>query len=63
MVKNLLVLIDEGKYGVSIVLDLRAAYDSADHSLLFQDCPKNIEIEGGALDYMKSFLGMRIYRL
>ena len=60
VVNDLLIMLDEGKCGILILLDLSAAFDTVVHSLLLKDL-KAIGIEGEALDYLKSFLINRTY--
>ena len=60
VVNNLLVLMDEGKCGVLILLDLSAAFDTVEHNLLLQVC-EDIGIEGSALKYLKSYLENRTF--
>ena len=55
MVNNVLILMDDGKCGALILLDLSAAFDTVDHNLLMQDY-RNIRIEGDALGYLRSHL-------
>ncbi len=51
VVNKLLLLMDEGKCGIFILLDLNAAFDSVVHSLLLADC-KTLGIDEDALDYL-----------
>ena len=60
VVNDLLIMLDEGKCGILILLDLSAAFDTVVHSLLLKDL-KAIGIEGEALDYLESFLINRTY--
>ena len=60
VVNDLVVLMDEGKCGILILLDLSAAFDTVVHSLLLEDC-MSIGIEGNALAYLKSYLENRVY--
>ena len=62
VINDLLVLMDEGKCGILILLDLSAAFDTVVHSLLLNDC-KSIGIEGSALEYIQSYLEDRTYRV
>ena len=55
VVNNVLILMDDGKCGALILLDLSAAFDTVDHNLLMQDY-RNIRIEGDALGYLRSHL-------
>ena len=55
VVNDLLIMLDEGKCGILILLDLSAAFDTVVHSLLLKDLKAN-GIEGEALDYLESFL-------
>ena len=60
VVSDLLILMDEGKCGILILLDLSAAFDTVVHSILLKDL-KQIGIEGEALCYLESFLTNRTY--
>ena len=60
VVNDLLMLMDQGKCGVLILLDLSAAFDTVKHDFLLADC-KEIGIDGDALDYLKSYLENRSY--
>ncbi len=50
----------EGKCGILILVDLRAAFHTVVHELLLCDCEK-IGIEGSTSAYLKSYLENRIY--
>ena len=60
VVNDLLMLMDEGKCGVLILLDLSAAFDTVVHSLLLEDL-KAIGIEGEALEFLENYLNNRTY--
>ena len=60
VVNDLLIMMDEGKCGILILLDLSAAFDTVIHSSLSKDL-KAIGIESEALDYLESFLINRTY--
>ena len=60
VVNDLLIMLDEGKCGILILLDLSAAFDTVVHSLLLKDL-KSIGIESEALDYLESFSINRTY--
>ena len=60
VINDLLVLMDNGKCGILILLDLSAAFDTVVHSLLLKDC-KAIGIEDDALEYIRSYLEDRTY--
>ena len=60
VVSDLLIMLDEGKCGILILLDLSAAFDTVVHSLLLKDL-KDIGVECDALDYIESFLINRTY--
>ena len=64
VVNDLLIMMDEGKCGILILLDLSAAFDTVVHSLLLKDL-KAIGIEGEALDFLESFLinKLTVYKL
>ena len=60
VVSNLLSLMDEGKCGILVLLDLSAAFDTVVHELLLDDL-KNIGIEENALKYLENYLKDRKY--
>ena len=60
VVNDLLMLMDQGKCGILILLDLSAAFDTVVHSFLLDDC-KEIGIDEDALDYLRSYLENRTY--
>lgn len=60
VVNDMHELMDEGKCGILILLDLSAAFDTVVHDILLHDCEK-IGIEGAALAYIKSYLENRTY--
>ena len=60
VVNDLMIMMDEGKCGILILLDLSAAFDTVVHSLMLKDL-QAIGIEGEALDYLKTFLINRTY--
>ena len=60
VVSDLLIMMDTGKCGILILLDLSAAFDTVVQSLLLNDL-NAIGIEGEALDYLESFLTNRAY--
>ncbi len=60
VINNLIILMDEGKCGLLILLDLSAAFDTVVHESLFMDC-KSVGIDGDALTYLRSYLENRQY--
>lgn len=60
MVSDMRGLLDEGKCGLLLLLDLSAAFDTVVHSILLRVC-ENIGIEGAALAYLRSYLEGRAY--
>lgn len=54
--------INEGKYTLSIFLDIRKAFDSVNHEILFHKL-KNAGIRGTTLSWFKSFLTGRNQRI
>ena len=60
VVNDMLLLMDDGKCGIMILLDLSAAFDTVVHSILLHDC-ENIGIKGDALNYLRSYLENRTY--
>lgn len=60
VINDLLVLMDNGKCGILILLDLSAAFDTVVHKLLLEDC-KAIGISDNALAYLQSYLTDRTY--
>ncbi len=55
VINDLILLMDEGKCGLLILLDLSAAFDTLVHELLIMDC-KSVGIDGDALIYLRSYL-------
>ena len=53
-------MMDELKYGLLILLDLSAAFDTAIHNLLYEDM-KKIGIESDAFEYLVSYIEGRTY--
>ena len=62
VMNSLVVNMDKGKCSVLILLDLSAAFDTVDHKLLLQDC-NEVGIVGNALEYLKSYLSNRSYKV
>ncbi len=60
VVKDLIILMDEGKCDLLILLDLSAAFDTVVHELLLMDC-KSVGIDGDALTYLRSYHENRQY--
>ena len=60
VVNDMLTMMDSGKCGILILLDLSAAFDTVVHSLLLKDL-RAIGVEGDALNYLESFLTNRTY--
>lgn len=53
-------LLDDGKCGILLLLDLSAAFDTVVHDILLRVC-ENFGIEGSALSYLRSYLEGRTY--
>ena len=60
VVSDLILLMDEGKCGILILLDLSAAFDTVVHSLLLEDL-ESVGIEGEALELLKDYIEGRTY--
>lgn len=60
VVNDMQVLMDEGRCGILILLDLSAAFDTVVHDILLRDC-ESLGIEGQALAFLKSYLQNRTY--
>ena len=60
VVSDLILLMDEGKCGILILLDLSAAFDTVVHSFLLEDL-ETIGIEDEALELMKNYIEGRTY--
>lgn len=53
-------LLDDGRCGLLLMLDLSAAFNTVVHNILLHDC-ENFGIEGTALSYLRSYLENRTY--
>ena len=60
IVSDMRTLMDDGKCGLLVLLDLSAAFDTVVHSVLLSVCER-IGIIGAALSYLKSYLTGRNY--
>ncbi len=60
VINDLSILMDEGKCGLLILLDLSDAFDTVVHESLLMDC-KSVGIDGDVLTYLKSYLENRQY--
>ena len=56
---DILWAMDDGKVGVLVLLDLSAAFDTVDHSLLIQRLQKEVGLTGTALSWFRSYLENR----
>ena len=60
---NILWAMDDGKVGILVLLDLSAAFDTVDHSLLIQRLQNEAELTGTALSWFRSYLENRCQRV
>ena len=56
ILNDLLVMIDGGNNAVLVLLDLSAAFDTLDYTLLLQRLHAEIGLDGSALDWFSSYL-------
>ena len=56
ILNDLLVMIDGGNNAILVLLDLSAAFDTLDHTLLLQRLHAEIGLDGSALDWFSSYL-------
>ena len=56
---DLLRILDDGSFAVLVLLDLSAAFDTVDHSVLLQTLSERARIRGRALAWIKSYLSGR----
>uniref|UniRef100_A0A3P9LV04 Reverse transcriptase domain-containing protein n=1 Tax=Oryzias latipes TaxID=8090 RepID=A0A3P9LV04_ORYLA len=56
---DILLANDDGNYVVLVLLDLTAAFDTVDHSILISTLQNSLGIRGTALDWFKSYLAER----
>ena len=59
MTNDLLVASDNGQLSVLVLLDLSAAFDTIDHTILLHRLKTLVNIKGTALKWFKSYLGNR----
>ena len=59
ILNDLLVMTDGGNNAVLVLLDLSAAFDTLDHTLLLQRLHAEIGLDGSALDWFSSYLSCR----
>ena len=59
ILNDLLVMIDGGNNAVLVLLDLSAAFDTLDHTLLLQRLHAEIGLDGSALYWFSSYLSCR----
>ena len=59
ILNDLLVMIDGGNNAILVLLDLSAAFDTLDHTLLLQRLHAEIGLDGSALDWFSSYLSCR----
>ena len=59
ILNDLLVMVDGGNNAVLVLLDLSAAFDTLDHTLLLQRLHAEIGLDGSALDWFSSYLSCR----
>ena len=55
--------LDQGKVAILVLLDLSAAFDTIEHSLLLARCEQLFGIKGAALKWLKSYLEERSQRV
>lgn len=60
VVNDMQRLLDDGKCGLLLLLDLSAAFETVVHEILLRVC-ENFGIEGSALLYLRSYLEGRSY--
>ena len=59
ILNDVLVMIDGGNNAVLVLLDLSAAFDTLDHTLLLQRLHAEVGLDGSALDWFSSYLSCR----
>ena len=59
ILNDLLVMIGGGNKAILVLLDLSAAFDTLDHTLLLQRLHAEISLDGSALDWFSSYLSCR----
>ena len=63
MFEDLLEEMDRGNVMALLLLDMSAAFDTVDHSMLVQVLNSRFGICGAALNWFESYLGSRSYRV
>ena len=60
---DIVMALDEKCYAVLVLLDLSAAFDVIDHSILLQRLEHSFGISGSAVSWIKSYLSDRVMRV
>lgn len=55
MIKDVLLTVDAGSSVVLVLLNLSAAFDTVDHTVLFSRLEQFVGIQGKALNWFQSF--------
>lgn len=63
LIDDILVAVDKGSGVVMLIIDLSAAFDTVDHSVLLKILRQQYHITGMALDWIRAFLSGRTQRV
>ena len=63
MFNDLLMAVDRGQMSILCLLDLSAAFDTVDHYLLLQRLERQFGLCGRVLQWIRSYLSGRIFRV
>jgi hypothetical protein len=56
VLSDLLAAVDRGDIGVLVLLDLSAAFDTVDHTIMLERLERTFRVYGAALDWLSSYL-------